>query len=500
MKNIIYAVLIAISSSIATVVAFVFLSNNVLFTSAIFQNAPLIAGIPSASNIINVGSNFLDKLNTLNEETDFTKAAAIVTGSVVNITATFENLEEKNKGGFMVKPYFEGGDPYSTNQEASYGSGVIVAADGYIITNNHVINKGNTINITLYNKRTYKAKLIGVDENTDIALLKIDANNLPAIKLGDSDNVQVGEWVLAVGNPFNLTSTVTAGIISAKGRDISLANKDYSIESFLQTDAAVNSGNSGGALVNTKGELIGINTAIATLSGTFAGYSFAVPVNIVKKVMDDLQSFGIVQRAFLGLHIKDIDEQVYKEYKLQTNRGVCVTYIVAGGGAQQAGILKGDVIIEINGFTVNSQPELQEKIARFRPGDPIAITLIRGTQRHYVELVLKNENQGTGVITKPLDMLKDRVGAEFIELTYAETKKYGVKSGLKLVKLEPLGLLKKNTAIREGFIILKLNNAQIVNLEQFAKKINEAKSGDDFMLSGQYPTEIRNTLYAFTIK
>lgn len=286
---------------------------------------------------------------------DFVETADIVTQAVVNITVKSRNSYESLAGG----------------------SGVIISPDGYIITNNHVIEGGGKIEVTLFNKNNYTAQLIGKDPNTDLALLKIEAFGLHALRYGDSDNVQVGEWVLAVGNPFNLNSTVTAGIISAKGRNINILPGLYAIESFIQTDAVVNPGNSGGALVNMRGDLVGINSAIMSQTGGYEGYSFAIPSNLVKKIIRDLKEFGAVQRAMLGISIQDVNNEIANDLSLPYVEGVLVTDVNSDSSAEVAGIRKNDVIIGVNGIKTKSIPELQEQIARFRPGDAVSLDLIR---------------------------------------------------------------------------------------------------------------------------
>lgn len=286
---------------------------------------------------------------------DFVETANTVTQAVVNITVTSRNSSEPSSGG----------------------SGVIISSDGYIITNNHVIDGGGKVEVSLYNKRTYKAKVVGKDPHTDLALLKVEAKGLSPVTYANSDNVQVGEWVLAVGNPFNLTSTVTAGIVSAKGRNINILQGMYSIESFIQTDAVVNPGNSGGALVNMKGELIGINAAIMSETGAYEGYSFAIPSNLVQKIMRDLKEFGSAQRALLGVRIKDVDNEIAADFNLSNVEGVLVRTVDPGSGAAEAGLQMNDIIIGVNGVKTGSVPELQEQIALFRPGDSVVLDIIR---------------------------------------------------------------------------------------------------------------------------
>jgi Do/DeqQ family serine protease len=322
---------------------------------------------------------------------DFSTAAELSVTAVVHVkTLTTRN---NSMGGQYFDPFqFFWGQPAPQQmpQQQSAGSGVIISDDGYIVTNNHVIENADEVNITLDNKQTYTAKVVGTDPSTDLALLKVDAKGLPFMRWGNSDQVKVGEWVLAVGNPFNLTSTVTAGIVSAKARNINiLPSQKFPIESFIQTDAAVNPGNSGGALVNATGELIGINTAIASTTGSYAGYSFAVPVNIVRKVVLDLVEFGTVQRGFIGVSIREIDSDFAKEKSIKSLSGVYVNGLTEEGAAKRAGIREGDVIVSVNGTSIKSSPELQEQVSRYRPGDQIDVTIVRDGEEKTIAVIVK---------------------------------------------------------------------------------------------------------------
>ncbi len=316
---------------------------------------------------------------------DFTAAADRAMPAVVNITAIKE-VEPRNS---QEKRYF---DFFGTPRPSeATGSGVIISSKGYIVTNNHVIKGSTKVELSLYDKRKFTATLVGTDPNTDLAVLKVESpENLPTIDMANSDEIRIGEWVLAVGNPFELTSTVTAGIVSAKGRNINILGGRQSIESFIQTDAAVNPGNSGGALVNAKGELVGINTAIATPTGTYAGYSFAVPINLVKKVVQDLIEFGEVKRGFLGVMIQDVNSDLVKEHALGVSQGVYVNELVADGAAQEAGMEMGDVVVRVNGINIKSVPELQEQIGSRNPGDNVKVTVWRKGQEKELVVKLKN--------------------------------------------------------------------------------------------------------------
>lgn len=333
--------------------------------------------------------------------TDFIAASESSVPAVVHVKTTYGSAASGTSQGYNpFRDFFWGNPGFQNQQPASgAGSGVILTADGYIVTNNHVVENASKVEVTLNDKRTFTAKVIGTDPSTDIALLKVEESGLPYVSFGNSDAVKVGEWVLAVGNPFNLTSTVTAGIVSAKARNIHiLPDQQFPIESFIQTDAAVNPGNSGGALVNTSGELIGINTAIASNTGAFNGYSFAVPVSIVRKVVDDLLEFGYVQRAFIGVSIRDVDSQLAQEKELKTLKGVYINGLTEGGAAAEAGIREGDIIIQVNGTEVASTAELQEQVSRHRPGDKIKVVVMRGNARKELNVTLRNKNGNTGIV------------------------------------------------------------------------------------------------------
>ncbi len=306
---------------------------------------------------------------------DFKVAAEKSMPTVVHISAS-ESRSSSNRGNDDVWGQFFGGRGFDQPQQGT-GSGVIISEDGYIVTNNHVVGNADIVEVTLYDNRKFDAQIIGTDSQSDLAVIKIDVKNLPTLQRADSDKAQVGEWVLAVGNPFDLTSTVTAGIISAKGRDININDDARAIESFIQTDAAVNPGNSGGALVDAEGRLLGINTAIATRTGSFSGYSFAIPVNIMSKIVDDIIRFGSYQRGFLGVNIMDMDSDLATEMGLNISQGVVIESILDGGAAQFAGIKPNDVIIEVNGTTVKSAPELQDLIGRARVGEVVNIKVNR---------------------------------------------------------------------------------------------------------------------------
>lgn len=418
---------------------------------------------------------------------DFTAPAETTVPVVVHVTTKY--AVQQGYGGQFMDPFnFFWGNPIPRQmpQQQSTGSGVIISSDGYIVTNNHVIDNGSEVSITLNDKESYKAKVIGTDPSTDLALLKVDANNLPHIALGNSDEVRVGEWVLAVGNPFNLTSTVTAGIVSAKARNINiLPDQKFPIESFIQTDAAVNPGNSGGALVNLKGELVGINAAIASNTGSYAGYAFAIPVNIVRKVVEDLMEYGVVQRGFIGVSIRDIDADFAKEKEMKTLNGVYVNGLTDGGAAAVAGIKEGDVIKSINGFEIKSSPELQEQVGKFRPGDKIMVTVIRKNEEKVIPVTLRNKDGNTKVTkNEAVSML----GAVFENVSESEMDKLGIDAGVKIKELKS-GIL-SSAGLKEGFIILSIDNKKVKNVTDVTSYLENKKGG--VLIEGVYPNGMRS--------
>ncbi len=413
---------------------------------------------------------------------DFVAAADMSLNAVVHV---------KTKGEQEVYDpfhYFFYGQGKS-REVMSSGSGVILSADGYVVTNNHVIQNANEIEIVTNDRQTFDAKIIGTDPNTDLALLKIEGSEqLPYIAYGNSDQLEVGEWVLAVGNPFNLTSTVTAGIVSAKGRKINILRSDpqsgmSSIESFIQTDAAVNPGNSGGALVNTQGQLVGINTAIQSRTGSYIGYSFAIPVNIVKKVVSDLRDFGAVQRAFIGVNIRDIDKKLAQEKGIKDMNGVYVTGLAEKGAAADAGIQEGDIIVKVGNTDTKKVSELQEQIGQFRPGDEVLITLIRDNKELEKKMVLKNIEGNTEIVKVEKPSSLAELGANFQEVSKGEMKKLGISGGVKVSQLYSGKL--RQAGMKEGFIITEIDNKRINNLDELSKALAGKKGG--VLFEGLYP-------------
>jgi len=360
-----------------------------------------------------------------------------------------------------------------------FGSGVILSDDGFIVTNNHVIDGAQNIKVILNDKREFEAHLIGTDPSTDIAVLKVDAENLPFITFGDSEILKIGEWVLAVGNPFNLTSTVTAGIVSALGRNLRINDDQYSIESFIQTDAAVNPGNSGGALVNQQGNLVGINTAIASRTGSYTGYSFAVPVSIVKKVVKDLMEFGEVQRALIGVNINDVNAEIAKKLNLKKVEGIFVAGVPENGAASEAGIKIEDVIISIDGQAVNNSAELQEKISQYRPGDDVKVVVIREEKEKLFTVTLRNKHGDTQIVRDNIKVL----GAEFEQIGNKDKQTLRIRNGIQVTNLEKGKL--REAGIKEGFIVIYVNKKPIFEVGDFKREIENAEGR--ILVEGVYP-------------
>lgn len=435
---------------------------------------------------------------------DFTYAAAKSTPTVVHVrkyaTASYAGMQNPWEEFFGDDFYHFFGVPRGDNpqqrRQVATGSGVIISEDGYIVTNNHVVADAEEIEVTLHNNKTYKADLIGTDPSTDLALLKIEADQLKALPMGNSDSAQIGEWVMAVGNPFDLTSTVTAGIISAKGRNINILSKQsrMPIESFIQTDAAVNPGNSGGALVNLKGELIGINTAIATPTGTYAGYSFAVPVNIVKKIVTDLKEFGIVQRAFLGVQIRDVDDKLAEEVDLKSYEGAYIVAVNSNSGAEEAGLQEGDLIVAVNGHAVNNVAELQEQISMYRPGDVVTIKYRRNGTLYAEKVTLKNQMNTTELVEKNTNQLLNRLGASFQDLSESEKEEFGVEGGVKITDIRA-GSLARYSNIREGFVITRIDRQQVESTSDLMRILENKPEGEGVMVEGFYPQNPDKTYY-----
>jgi Do/DeqQ family serine protease len=433
---------------------------------------------------------FKDTSIVVPEGLNFIYSAEIAVPAVVHIK-TYYTKRTTSRDEEVVEDMFRQFHGKSWTPRSSSGSGVIVSEDGYIVTNNHVIENTDAIEVTLYDKRSYEARLIGTDPSTDLALLKIDEQHLPYLKYADSDRVRVGEWVLAVGNPFELNSTVTAGIISAKARNINLIqDKDnLQVEAFLQTDASVNPGNSGGALVNLKGELVGVNTAIASETGTFQGYSFAVPSNLVKKVTEDLQKYGEVQRALMGVEIVEVNAEIARDKNLQSVEGVYIAKVNTNSGAAEAGIEAGDVILEIDGKRVNSRSELQAIVASKRPGDKIAVLFRRENTEKKVIITLKNPKGTIELVQKANNKSVQVMGAELVNVTDAEKSFLGIKGGAKIVRIGRGKLAE--VGVQKGFVITHISQSgKRIAIQSAAHVLAIAqqadKNGEGLYLEGMY--------------
>ncbi len=408
---------------------------------------------------------------------DFVIAAEKSINTVVHIRTQFENKSGVYDDFFGTLREFFNGETYHQRSKVytAYGSGVIISGDGYIVTNNHVVQEADLIEVTLNDRRTFEAEVVGTDPSTDLALIRINQNNLPYILYGNSDEVKIGEWVLAVGNPFNLTSTVTAGIVSAKARNINILGSSTAIESFIQTDAAVNRGNSGGALVNTNGELVGINAAIASNTGLYTGYSFAIPVNIVKKVMADLMQYGSVQRAFIGISIREINSSFAEEIGLEEIKGVYINTLNSNGGAYEAGLQEGDIILSVDKNEVNTTAELLEIIGQHRPGDEIKILINRDGKRIPFEVTLKNSEGNVNITVNNEDFYFSEFSASFKPVTDDEKSRLDISYGMKITNIEE-GILKQG-GINKGFIIIKINNYPIRSAKDLNFALKETDNG-----------------------
>lgn len=439
---------------------------------------------------------------------DFVQAAAAVSPAVVHIKTTYQGKSSRGGGGMedMFEQFFGfggGGGRVQRQPQAASGSGVILTPDGYIVTNNHVVDKADKIEVILANRRKVTATVVGKDANTDLALIKVDATDLPFVKMGNSDNVQVGEWVLAVGFPLDLQTTVTAGIVSAKARNIGILNRDNgmmteeeydefrrtgkqpsrtnnSIESFIQTDAAINPGNSGGALVNAAGELVGINAAIASQTGRNEGYGFAIPINLAKKVLEDFKKFGSVKRGYIGVTFTALDADVAEELKIKDNSGLYVRDVLPGGAAAAAGIKEGDIIKKVEGVAIYDSPDLQERIGRMSPGDKVALTVLKadGSTKN-INVTLKGESSVAVAKTesnKSTGASISKLGASFAPATAAQKTKYGVKNGVVVTNVVP-GQMFDYWGVKKGLIITKVNGTDVNSAADIEKALPTSRDG-----------------------
>lgn len=504
-KTLILAALIALVVSATTIGAF-----------SVFQQQKQtikvehISGNPASQTAFRSGGEGDNPL-------DFTSVAEKVMDAVVHIksTQTHANTSNRYRRGQQNSPFRDFFDnesfefffnPRSMPEQPTpdrrqapkmsigQGSGVVISEDGYIVTNRHVIADADDLEVTLHDNRSYKASVVGMDPTTDLAVIRIKEKGLSALPFVDSDQVKVGEWVLAIGNPFNLTSTVTAGIVSAKGRNINILKEQFAVESFIQTDAAINPGNSGGALVNLAGGLIGINTAIASPTGAYSGYGFAVPTNIVSKVVSDLMEYGVVQRGVLGVMIRTVSGDLKREKDLAVNRGVLVDSLLENSAAGQAGIQAGDVIVAIDELAIDNSPGLQEIIARHRPGDQLNVKVNRKGREKSFAVTLNNRRGDTGVVKKEDKDLLMILGASFEDLDDKTAKALALKGGIKIKALSS-GKLRRETDVREGFIITKVDGKKVTSVDELLAALEGKKGG--VMLEGVYEDLPGEFYYAF---
>jgi serine protease Do len=454
-------------------------------------------------------ANNLSKVSSTGS-VDFVQAAAAVSPAVVHIKTTYgTNSSNEGQGGGGLEDFFDmfgGGGRRSSIPRAASGSGVILTADGYIVTNNHVVDKADKIEVVLSNRRKVMAKVIGKDPNTDLALIKVDVEGLPFVKMGNSDNVQIGEWVLAVGFPLDLQTTVTAGIVSAKARSIGILDRENqgmtreeymemqrtgvrperpastAIESFIQTDAAINPGNSGGALVNANGELIGINSAIASQTGRNEGYGFAIPVNLAKKILEDFKQYGSVKRGFIGVSFTPLDSEVAERLKVKDINGLYVSTVVPNGAAAAAGIKEGDIIKKVEGVEIYDSPDLQEKIGRLRPGDKVALGVLKadGSLKNVVVTLKPESSLGLASSKKsdavPTGATVAKLGASFAPASAAEKAKYKATSGVVVTHVEP-GKLFDYFDVTKGLLITTINGKPVNSAADVEKALATSGNG-----------------------
>jgi Do/DeqQ family serine protease len=483
MKKIIGTVVIAFCTSILTFAFAKKIESSEKQTSLEITNTPMPDGENGYTNLEDAAEKSSKAVVHIKTETNA------------------RQVQYQNPFGGSIFDQFFGQQYMQQGPQESSGSGVVVSADGYIVTNNHVIDGADQIKVVFNNKKTVSAKLIGKDASTDLAVLKVDENNLSFIQYGNSDDVRLGQWVLAVGYPLTLETTVTAGIVSAKYRNIGINQQksgNNAIESFIQTDAAVNPGNSGGALVNARGELIGINSAIASPTGSYAGYSFAIPSNIVKKVVNDMMKFGNVQRAYLGvgyLDTKNATPEQMSAYHLEKIEGIYINQIMENSSAEDAGLKVGDVITKIGNNSIKSGPQMLEKIAQYRPGESISIQYIRNGKAATTTAKLKNVLGNTQIVkNEPLS--KEKLGVQMRDLTSQEAGQLGIKGGIYITGILQNGLIAKQTRMKKGFVMTQVNEQAISSIKELEKILQSEEK--DFQLGGLYPNY--QGLYYYEIK
>lgn len=406
---------------------------------------------------------------SLDDYPDFTYAAESAVDAVVYVKVVSREAVRNPQSIFDF--FFGYGATPQERERVGSGSGVIIREDGYIVTNNHVIEGATEIEVTLTNNKTFKAELIGADPATDVALIKVDAQGLPTIPFGDSDRLRLGEWVLAIGSPYNLRSTVTAGIVSAKGRSIPDNSREFKIESFIQTDAAVNPGNSGGALVDKAGNLVGINTAIVSQTGAYAGYSFAVPVNIVKKIVSDLIDFGSVRRAVLGVTMSPVTQEIADKMKLSSLNGVYIVEVSPGSAAEKAGVRKEDILIAIDSVKITNASSVQEMVNGFSPGDKAVLTVIRDGREKNLEVTFQGTAEENGTVTE--DGSVAFYGSRIDEVSRETKERLGIKSGVEIVSVGPGKIM--DAGVTEGFVILYVNDEPVSKPQDVINIIKKSK-------------------------
>ena len=430
-----------------------------------------VPGEMSGSSVIPTDGSAYRTVNlSQSDYPDFTYAAESAVDAVVYVKVTILQQQSYNVDPFFRFFFGDQATPQSREQQVS-GSGVIIRSDGYIVTNNHVVEGATKVEVTLNNNKTYPATIIGTDPATDVAIIKIEADGLPVVPFGDSDQLRLGQWVIAIGSPYDLRSTITAGIVSAKGRQMPHYNGEFKIESFIQTDAAVNPGNSGGALVNQKGELVGVNTAIISHTGSYTGYSFAIPSNLVRKIADDLIDFGSVKRALLGVTMTQIDDKKAKELKLFSPNGVYIEEVLKGGAADKAGIRHGDVIVYVDSTAITTPSSLQEKVSSYNPGDKASVTIIRDGDRKTVEVTFQGAASETG--EKDIDGSVAFYGSKIREASKETLAALNLKAGVEIVSVGP-GKVQEAGA-KEGFIILYVNDQPVTKPDDVINIVKKAK-------------------------
>ncbi len=479
--------LAAILGSLITIASFQFLNGTNENVSLHFQSTPAAR----------VAYSVNEKGEAI--PINFSDAAEKVMPAVVHIRSQQKITNVQQRSNDPLRDFF---GPYNRQGPSqSSGSGVIINPQGYIVTNNHVVQDADVVEVTLIDNRTYKAEVIGTDPDTDLAVIRISEKDLPFLAFEDSDKSRIGEWVLAVGNPFNLTSTVTAGIISAKGRSINILrtgdeNGNTAIESFIQTDAAINPGNSGGALVNLQGGLLGINTAIASQTGSYSGYGFAVPSNIVNKIVEDIIEYGVVQRGWLGVNIQSVNSQLARQFGLAVNEGAYIAGFAENSSAKNTGIKEGDVVVKIDGVKIRTNADLIEQIGRHRPGDKVEVTVDRKGKTFTYPIILKTRSGDEAIVKREKLDGTASLGIDVEEVDERTLKMLDLKSGVRVKRLAN-GKIRRYTNLHEGFIITKVNDEPISSVEQFRKELKKIRSGEIVIFSGTYPDDKEEFLYSF---